>query len=83
MCIRYIGDVRHGFVESAWGRWEWFGQEHATRAALLEAGKRSFSARQEALNQSQHPEARFVPFETIHGTGFIAIQHLRDKDSSA
>jgi len=73
MFKKIVGDVRHGYVESAWGTFEILGDRDKTLAALKEGFNRS--RENQTLEPTILPEANYVPFNTIHGVGMVAIKH--------
>lgn len=74
MFEKVIGDVRHGYVESAWGRFEILGDREGTLAALREGGRRRTD--DPPITVQQETVQNFVPFNTIHGIGMIAAKYL-------
>jgi hypothetical protein len=73
MFRKVSGDVRHGYVESAWARFEILGDRDGTLAALRRGSER---ANYPSIEIQPETRANFVAFNTIHGLGMVAAKYV-------
>ena len=78
MFRKVIGDVRHGYVESAWGTFEILGNRKGTLEALRKGAQRTNETPDEIYPRN---EGNFIEFNTIHGVGMVAAKYTNQAQS--
>jgi hypothetical protein len=71
---RKIGDVRHGYVESAWSRFVYLGDQKSILETLIDGLRISRQQEQEPLREVHNDG--YVRIQTIHGAGYVASRFL-------